>query len=103
MLIDSAQNSRVALIDLRSLGFPITLKSNRCWHLEGVIESLPLVEGDYSVGLTVHAGDFFENIFELAVVSVSSLPQTNGEVPIPLVYRGVVELGIPTITARHAD
>jgi lipopolysaccharide transport system ATP-binding protein len=103
MLIDSAQNSRVALVDLRATGFPVTLEPNRPWTVEGTIPSLPLVEGDYSVGLTVNAGDFFENVFDLASLSVYPAPQPEGVAPIPLVYRGVVELGTPAVTTRHGD
>jgi lipopolysaccharide transport system ATP-binding protein len=92
MLIDSAQSARVALVDLRSLEFPRTLSPGQPWRIDGSIRALPFVEGEYSVGLTVDAGDFFENVFELTGITVVPREATAGHVPIPVSYRGVVEL-----------
>lgn len=100
MLIDSAQNTRVALVNLRSAGFPRELQANQTWKITGNLAALPLVEGDYSIGLTVNAGDFHENLFELVSVTVEPVPQDEGDVPIPLVYRGVVELGNPALSSQ---
>jgi lipopolysaccharide transport system ATP-binding protein len=100
ILIDSAQNSRVALIDLQRVRFPKNLAAGEAWEVEGTIKSLPFVEGDYSIGLTVNAGDFFENVFELTSVTVTPAPRNEGEVPVPLVYRGVVELEVTATGSR---
>ena len=59
LLIDSIQGARVALLDLTSPEMPVTLTSGQHWNVDGVIRSMSLVEGDYSVGLTVDAGEFF--------------------------------------------
>ena len=103
MLIDSSQSARVALVALRGLNFPVTLETGQMWQVEGTLPTLPLVEGDYSVGLTVDVGDdFFENVFELACLSVAPAASGAGEAPIPVHYRGVVELGTPIVSGRIA-
>ncbi len=94
ILIDSAQNTRVALLNLKQLQFPVSLSEGSDWIVDGTIQSLPLVEGDYSVGLTLDAGNFFENVFDLTTLAVTPDSPTNGEVPIPVIYRGTVELKV---------
>jgi hypothetical protein len=103
MVVDSAQSSRVALVDLRCLRLPITVAADRSWRIQGAIKSLPLVEGDYAIGLTIDAGNFFENVFDLTSLTVTSAPQTSNEVPIPVVYRGVVELEFSVADSRPTD
>jgi lipopolysaccharide transport system ATP-binding protein len=94
LLIDSAQSARVALVDLRRLPFPLTLEADSEWLVEGTIRSLPFVEGDYSVGLTIDTGDFFENVTDLTTLTVAPVPPIPGQMPIPVIYRGTVELNV---------
>ena len=96
VLINSSHSGRVALLDLRSLGFPIRLATGQIWRVEGAIKSLPLVEGHYSVGLAVNTADFLENVFDLAGISVSARIQDHGNPPYDVVYRGTVELDFTT-------
>jgi hypothetical protein len=53
---------------------------------------MSLLEGDYSVGLTITAGEFFENVFGAAAFSVDPRPASDGKIPAPLMYRGAVDL-----------
>ena len=99
-LCDSAQNTRVSLLNLRNLEFPKELRAGQVWSIEGTIPIVPLVEGDYSIGLTVNAGEFFENVFEHVSLTIDPADREEGDVPIPLVYRGVVELGSPQLTSN---
>jgi hypothetical protein len=92
LLINSAQGSRVALIDLRSVGLPLRIPAGEIWHIEGHIDALPLVEGDYCVGLTVNTGDFHENLFDLVGFTVSARKQNTDYAPYAVCYRGSVEL-----------
>jgi homopolymeric O-antigen transport system ATP-binding protein len=96
LIISSAQSARVALLDLRALGFPIRLATGQVWRVEGIIESLPLVEGEYSVGLTVNTIDFWEDVFDLATVRVTSRILSHGYSPYDVIYRGTVELNFST-------
>jgi ABC-type polysaccharide/polyol phosphate transport system ATPase subunit len=92
ILIYSSSNMRVAILDLRSLGTPIALSAGRVLHAVGEIKSLPLVEGEYSVGLYMNSTDFQENFFDLASFTVSARTSDTDYVPVPLMYRGLVEL-----------
>jgi lipopolysaccharide transport system ATP-binding protein len=94
VLIDSAHSARVALVDLRCLQFPITLDADSDWMVEGTIRSFPLVEGDYSIGLTIDTGDFFENVTDLTTLTVGPGAPVPGQMPIPVMYRGMVELNV---------
>jgi lipopolysaccharide transport system ATP-binding protein len=96
LIISSAQSARVALLDLRALGFPIRLATGQVWRVEGIIESLPLVEGEYSVGLTVNTIDFWEDVFDLAMIRVTSRIPSHGYSPYDVIYRGTVELNFTT-------
>jgi lipopolysaccharide transport system ATP-binding protein len=100
LMIDSIQGARVALLDLTSPEMPVTLTSGQHWNVDGVIRSMSLVEGDYSVGLTVDAGEFFldygleaatENVFGVTAFTVDPRPASNGKIPVPLMYRGAVD------------
>jgi lipopolysaccharide transport system ATP-binding protein len=50
LIIESIQGTRVAIIDLRSLGLPVSLEKGDTWEVDGEVDSVPFVEGDYSVG-----------------------------------------------------
>jgi lipopolysaccharide transport system ATP-binding protein len=96
LLINSSQGARVAYVDLRSLGFPITLAAGEVWQVEGMVKSLPLVEGDYIVGLTVNTSEFWENVLDLVGFSVNARLPDHGHPPHAAVYRGTVELDFTT-------
>jgi len=92
LLIYSMQQIRIAIVDLRGLGMPVSLEPGKEWHVQGEIKSLPLVEGNYSVGLYVNASNFLENLFDLAGFAVNGPASDVGYAPYAIVYRGVVEL-----------
>jgi len=92
VLIYSAQNIRVALLDLRSLQMPMSLLAGEEWRAEGEIRSVPLVEGNYSIGLYVNASNYLENVFDLTSFSVGAHTGNGSCAPVPAVYRGLVEL-----------
>jgi lipopolysaccharide transport system ATP-binding protein len=92
ILIYSSANMRVAILDLRSLGVPITLTTDRVLHAVGEIKSLPLVEGEYSVGLWVNSNETHENFFDLASFTVTPRIDNKDYVPVALMYRGLVEM-----------
>jgi lipopolysaccharide transport system ATP-binding protein len=92
VLINSLNNMRVALLDLRALGFPVELAPDHKWRIEGEITSIPLVEGQYTVGLTINTSEFFENILDVAHFTVVARPTDSGYAPYDPIYRGTVEL-----------
>jgi hypothetical protein len=54
---------------------------------------VPLVEGDYRIGLYAVAGDFAGNLFDLVELTVTARPVT-GHAPYSAVHRGVVEFDV---------
>lgn len=92
LLIYSSQEVRVAIVDLRSSGLPVVISEGDTWTISGEIKSLPLVEGDYRLGLYVACGDFNGSPLGLVELSVVGRPGTSAYVPYPAVHRGVVEL-----------
>jgi lipopolysaccharide transport system ATP-binding protein len=94
VFILSAQGNRIALLDLRSLGFPVRLKASETWQVAVDIASLPLVEGDYSIGLSVHTPDFSEDFPDIAILSLSPRGRRDGYAPYAVNYRGTVELDV---------
>jgi hypothetical protein len=91
VLLMSAQETRVAIVDLRHR-LPVTLARGQSLRMTGAIDKLPLVEGDYRAGLYAVAGDFTGNVYDLADVRVVARVSADGHAPYPAAYRGVVEL-----------
>ncbi len=92
VLIYSAQEVRVAILDLRSSGLPLTLAAGETRGISGSVASLPLVDGTYSLGLYVVTGEFMGNRFGLCDLTVSARPAALAHAPYAAEYRGVVEL-----------
>jgi lipopolysaccharide transport system ATP-binding protein len=91
ILIFSEQNTRVAVLDLRELGLPVSLEPGAEWSACVSIREVCFVEGEYSIGLYVNFGEYVANLTNLTSFSVSSQPRGD-HVPIPAMYRGIVEL-----------
>jgi len=91
ILIFSNLGVRISILDLRPHGISnLHLKASRL-ALRGVIHSLPLVEGDYPVGLFVNTDTVTENFMDLACLQI--IPSANQvHVPYPAMHRGLVEL-----------
>jgi homopolymeric O-antigen transport system ATP-binding protein len=92
VLIYSALGERVAIVDLRREDARYRVSETTPFSIEGSIASLPLVEGDYSVGLYVDYGAFQGNVLGLVDLTVSGPAPTAGFAPFPPGVRGVVEL-----------
>ena len=94
LLLFSAQEMRVGIVDLRSSGLPALVAVGETWRLHGTIRHLPLVEGDYRIGLYAVAGDFHGNLLDLIELTVSARPGTAGHAPYSAAHRGVVEFDV---------
>lgn len=92
LLIYSTSEARLAIVDLRSAGFPVSLEAGESWTLSGWVARLPLVEGDYRVGFGMGTSDFFGDKLDLVTLSVMARPDDSGHAPYPAGDRGVVEL-----------
>lgn len=92
VLIYSSQEVRVAILDLRSSGLPLPLAAGETRAIKGSITRLPLVEGDYRLGLYLATTDFMGNQFGLADLTVAARATSGAHAPYAAEYRGVVEL-----------
>jgi lipopolysaccharide transport system ATP-binding protein len=92
LLIYSAAEVRVAIVDLRSSGLPIVMPAGSTWTMTGSIKSVPLVEGEYRLGLYVVSTDFTGSPLDLASLTVEATRQVSDIMPYPAVHRGMVEL-----------
>jgi lipopolysaccharide transport system ATP-binding protein len=92
VLIYSALGERVAIIDLRREGTSYRVSEGAPFLIEGNVPSMPLVEGNYSVGLYVDYGVFQGNLLGLVDLMVSGPIAPHAFAPFPPNVRGVVEL-----------
>jgi lipopolysaccharide transport system ATP-binding protein len=90
----STQEMRVGIVDLRSSGLPVSIAAGQSWSLNGTIRNLPLVEGDYRIGLYATAGDFSGNLLDLFELAVTARTPSGGHAPYAAVNRGVVEFEV---------
>jgi lipopolysaccharide transport system ATP-binding protein len=92
ILIHSSSNTRVAIIDIRDSGIlPLSIKDGTIL-IRSQIEGLPLVEGDYAIGLYLGSDDFRDNLLELAALTIVSPRSPSNLIPYPPHTRGVVVL-----------
>jgi lipopolysaccharide transport system ATP-binding protein len=92
VLIYSSQGVRVAILDLRPWGLPVNMSANDTWHVEGDVAMLPLVEGEYRLGIYANIGKIDEDVFDLATLTVVGHNGQSDHVPYLAMYRGLVEL-----------
>jgi hypothetical protein len=93
VLIYSALETRVAIIDLRSANLPARLDINDEWSARVTIASLNLVDGDYRLGLFVNSSDFAGDVFDLAELAVHARNHAT-LAPYEAAHRGFVELDV---------
>jgi len=91
ILVYSSLGVRVAVLDLRPHGIANLSINSSNLIIQGTIRSLPLVEGDYQIGLYLDSDSVVENFFDLACLQVIAAPNKD-HVPYPSMHRGYVEL-----------
>ena len=92
ILIYSSLEVLVAILDFRSSGLPVSLAAGQTWKMDGLIKSLPVVEGEYKFSLYVSCSDFTGELPDLVALNVGSQKSRGSHVPYPSVHRGVIEL-----------
>lgn len=92
ILIYSSLGRRTAVLDLRSAGAPFRGEESGAFRVSGKIMNLPLVEGDYNIGLYINCSEIRNNYLDLLSLTVSGQGNLNRLVPYPAAYRGLVEL-----------
>ena len=92
LLIYSPLHGRVAILDLRADADGYRFGPAAPLAIGGVIRSLMLVEGEYSIGLYLNCGEVQRNFLDLAPLSVSAPGSGKAFAPYSPYHRGVVEL-----------
>jgi lipopolysaccharide transport system ATP-binding protein len=92
LLIYSRLGIRVAILDLRTHNYPLHVDGGSQFEINGLIKSLPLVEGDYNIGIFVKGDKTYKDFFD--VINVVVKAPNNNEVIIkyPPSVRGYLEL-----------
>lgn len=92
VLIYSISGGRVAILDLRSRNEVHKFGPNNALTIRGQIQNVQLVEGEYSIGLYMNAGDVQEEILDLIPLPVTRQAKA-GSMPLYAAHhRGIVEL-----------
>jgi hypothetical protein len=94
ILIYSALETRVAVIDLRSAGLPARLDAQQSWTGSGTINAVNLVEGDYRCGLFVNSSDFIGDALDLLELTLHARDRASQHAPYDAAHRGVVEFDV---------
>jgi lipopolysaccharide transport system ATP-binding protein len=92
ILIYSSLGMRVAILDLRAPNGPYQLDGVNPLRLCGLIKSLPLVEGEYRVGLYIESDTTRKNFMDLIEIKVKNKHHGERALPYPARVRGIVEL-----------
>jgi lipopolysaccharide transport system ATP-binding protein len=98
VLITNDVGQRIAIIDLRDPRLDLSFVADRTVELEVIIARLPLIEGNYSLGLHMRCADFQGDLTDLLAFTVGPRSPAAEIAPYPVIYRGVLEL---EFTARR--
>lgn len=105
ILIYSSLNTRIAMLDLRNKGGMHKLSANNYFSISGTIDSLPLVQGDYHIGIFINSTKVSGDFFDIVKISVFDKINSNGLIPYERKYRGVLDLEFDfsshTTTTQH--
>jgi lipopolysaccharide transport system ATP-binding protein len=101
MLLFTDYGLRVAILDFRKFGVTdYFLEHQESLVIEGTIQSLPLIEGDYRIGLYVATDDCHDDFLDLSQLNVGVQASASEIIPYPAANRGVVELNF-AVTALN--
>lgn len=92
LLVYSALETRVAIVDLRPAGLPARLDAGQTWSASGTIPRLGLVEGDYRCGVFVNSSDYVGDALDLIELTVRGRDRAGELAPYAAGHRGFLEL-----------
>jgi ABC-type polysaccharide/polyol phosphate transport system ATPase subunit len=104
VLIYSVKGFRVALVDIRECGgLPFKFEVGY-FAIRARIPAIPLVEGDYTVGLWLVANEFRGNLLELEDFVVAANQSSGNFTPYEAEHRGVIVLKAETsVNAQQTE
>jgi hypothetical protein len=91
LLFFNAYQERVAIVDLRNTDLFKVSKIKSEIEVSLKIDSMPLIEGDYNVGLYVESNLCVGNFLDIMRITVRQ-PKDMDVEPYPVQVRGVVEM-----------
>ena len=89
VLVHDAVGRRVGVIDFRHAGAPFDVAAGGRLALRAHLPSLPLVEGEYRIGLSLRGQDAHDILYDLVTLEVS-MPAGLEFVPYQAAIRGVL-------------
>ncbi|CAN5423467.1 hypothetical protein BH10CHL1_BH10CHL1_06830 [soil metagenome] len=92
ILIYSSLGTRVAILDMRSQHQPLTFDHSGKCYITITIRSLPLIEGDYDLGLYLDSLRVTGDFLNLSDFTVIGSPSSNGIAPYAKQFRGFIDL-----------
>ncbi|RBP45312.1 ABC-type polysaccharide/polyol phosphate transport system ATPase subunit [Roseimicrobium gellanilyticum] len=92
LLIFCEAGTRVAMLDLRSVGVENLPVTEGTLAVEGSIATVPLIEGDYRVGMWLATDQYYGNYLDLTSFHVSGRSLSSDFIPLPASERGYVEM-----------
>ena len=96
ILVYSAKGMRLAIVDLRECGVvPLHYGSGE-FAIRMRITSLPLVEGDLTLGLYLVTNQFVGNLLDVAELTIVASRSAQGFIPYPADARGLLVLNATT-------
>jgi len=94
VLIYSSLGMRVAILDLRRPEVSYELDGSNSIVVHGTVASLPLVEGEYHIGLYIVCGETMKDFLDLFDLVVHDSAVREGIVPYSPSVRGVLNLNV---------
>jgi len=92
VLVFDTLGKRVAILDLRQSDVIYRTDGANVLRISAAVETFPLVEGEYHVGLWIDTQDVRRDFFDLTTLTVLNRARTETFVPHNARLRGVVEL-----------
>ena len=92
LIIYTLSGTRVAIADLRKTKETARIDVYFSGMITLKVESLPLIEGDYTLGLWIKSRNFSEELENLSELTVLSKVQESGFIPYAPSDRGFFEL-----------
>ena len=97
LLLYSMADTRVAVIDLRHQDGPHRVAAGKTVTMEVDVRRLPLVEGDYKVGLYIQSSNVDFIVPDLTILQVTPREDRPPVLPYPAMHRGFAEPECSTV------